>query len=58
MKYDEFVRWGGRDGEIEKPEQDGAVLINGCPVADLTEAEVNTAIGKIVVAGYGCVASG
>ena len=34
MKYDESVGCGGRDGEIEKPEQDGAVLIGGCPVAE------------------------
>ena len=32
-KYNEFVGCGGWDGEIEKPEQDGAILIDGCPLA-------------------------
>ena len=32
-KYNEFVGCGGWGGEIEKPEQDSAILIDGCPLA-------------------------
>ncbi len=33
-KYDEFIGCGGWDGEIKQPEQDGAILISGCPLAE------------------------
>jgi len=32
-KYNELIGCGGWDGEIEKPELDGAILIDGCPLA-------------------------
>ena len=33
-EYNESIGCGGRDGEIEKPEQNGAILINGCLLAE------------------------
>jgi len=33
MKYDEFIRCGGWNGDIEKLEQDGAILVDGCLLA-------------------------
>jgi hypothetical protein len=33
-KYNELIGCGGWDGEIEKPEQNGAILIDGCPFVE------------------------
>jgi hypothetical protein len=32
-KDNELIERGGWDGEVEKPEQYGAILIDGCPLA-------------------------
>jgi hypothetical protein len=34
MKYHEFIGCGGWDGEIKKQGHDGAILIDGCPLAE------------------------
>jgi hypothetical protein len=33
-KYNQLIGCGGWDDEIEKPEQNGAILIDGCPFAE------------------------
>jgi hypothetical protein len=32
-EYNELIGCGRWDGEVEKPEQNGAILIDGCPLA-------------------------
>ena len=34
MKYHEFIGCGGWDGETEKQGQDGAILIDVCPLVE------------------------
>ena len=32
-KHNEFIRCGGWESEVKKPEQNSAILVNGCPLA-------------------------